>query len=1198
MSLGGSKEAISQLILQDARSTGHLRSDSKISSDDTATGADEEETGSLRDQINERLKANGKIGLHQEGYYLSDKQLYSLLAIEKIRTALGLDIHLAEYIWKYSQKTFATIQLVFKDPKAQKLAMQAFEVAGFTDEALESKNLAVCIPRCKKSDKACQHRFPSLEPWDSVLLDNFKSQRWPFLVPTFDHKTFKYDFDHNRILPFKATVDSKEPKEINSGYFSDVVCVQMLADKQTMIPKETGTIIVAHKTLRPMNLSKYNIREAWLREAAAHRQLNGISPYLVRGIGAYRRMATNEENNTYHLVLEWADGGNLHSFWESNLAPQLNSDVEGSRQRLKMVIEQLSGLTEALMHMHYTGSSTSRQSRINDPDGISHQDPVAKSVENSSVPSVNIQATDNDSYPQRRQSDVVSPGPTGDANSLGIPDRKHIQSENWRHGDIKPENILRFIGGKEDAWLGTLKLVDLGRAQQKKDKTELRNTIEKERFRTRWYEPPDLTEDMHEKAKAIVAFQKPESRHRRSDPACQGQITRGSSTPSANARDMKNELSRILDQAKGDDAYLFSGTGDWAAHPLSIEGIGAAQTSSGRFGDSLLPTDAQRRSHPGLATRIATEKVYTNTILNTWQYPDDHKFARPRIAEDQIPCEQELCTSCNKVDIKSSELTFKKTDLDVNYKDCPLCTLVSKALKMSGLRLEGSIRLFKRSDNFNCYQNWSAHLIKTQIQVTGLKKYHLVPLICAQHRKIPKHGIRSWSSQKHGWKNATATCCQKKQDQVQLPLRFVDVRNPIWPKIVDSADLEPNSDGIRYIAFSHRWGDMPQAALTTKSNLAARRRKMPKMPKSFVDAIAITKALGCDYLWIDCLCINQGPDGDFVEQADSMQTTFSNAYCVIAASSAEGAKEGFVKRKRYHAVKLGPVYVSAVTNDFGRDVLRSGLNRRGWVLQERALARRTIFFTKNQIDEVAFLGDADFPSKTIGKDSTSGKQIHLWTNLYKQYSELEFSHVEDRPYAIAGLMARLTTAFRTQSLAGLFESFWGRCLLWKRAEKCPQLEQIPQGEQAKKLPPSWSWMAVDGPIDFIDPEGGTVTWNEKGNDKVVLPFATGTGSSRPGPDPQPVSDKEHHAIFAQAFDFTYKKGEPNRYLVYDDGRQHIDGQTKCVTIGTSNNEPTCYVVLVSRSTPAATAATYKRVGFSHISADSIRLETGQSMSLE
>jgi hypothetical protein len=42
------------------------------------------------------------------------------------------------------------------------------------------------------------------------------------------------------------------------------------------------------------------------------------------------------------------------------------------------------------------------------------------------------------------------------------------------------------------------------------------------------------------------------------------------------------------------------------------------------------------------------------------------------------------------------------------------------------------------------------------------------------------------------------------------------------------------------------------------------------------------------------------------------------------------------------------VYVCDAIDDFNRDVENGQLNRRGWVLQERALARRTIYFADRQ----------------------------------------------------------------------------------------------------------------------------------------------------------------------------------------------------------------------------------------------------------
>jgi hypothetical protein len=218
------------------------------------------------------------------------------------------------------------------------------------------------------------------------------------------------------------------------------------------------------------------------------------------------------------------------------------------------------------------------------------------------------------------------------------------------------------------------------------------------------------------------------------------------------------------------------------------------------------------------------------------------------------------------------------------------------------------------------------------------------PLDTERSAYLPKAWLTDCDDNHH------ATCTPG-ASHLQLPKRLIDVRKPKMLKLVDSDTLDETSPNSRYIAFSHKWGDMPANAKTTIHNIEVRRKRMTedKLPASFQHVITLTRKLGCHYLWIDCICITQGEGGDFAEQADKMQTTFSNAYCVIAASSAEGAKEGFLKNRELITCNIGDVSVSSVTNDFERDVLQSPLSRRGWVLQERALARRTIFVTDNQM---------------------------------------------------------------------------------------------------------------------------------------------------------------------------------------------------------------------------------------------------------
>jgi serine/threonine protein kinase len=63
-----------------------------------------------------------------------------------------------------------------------------------------------------------------------------------------------------------------------------------------------------------------------------------------------------------------------------------------------------------------------------------------------------------------------------------------LHEQGWRHGDVKPENILRF---KNETTLGHLKLGDLGLARTHTVKTQLRSYGTMTRVGTMRYEPPE-----------------------------------------------------------------------------------------------------------------------------------------------------------------------------------------------------------------------------------------------------------------------------------------------------------------------------------------------------------------------------------------------------------------------------------------------------------------------------------------------------------------------------------------------------------------------------------------------------------------------------------------------------------------------------------------------------------------------------------
>ncbi|SPQ24631.1 1c852c8e-3c27-4064-b4f6-a4ad5c015261 [Thermothielavioides terrestris] len=743
----------------------------------------------------------------------------------------------------------------------------------------------------------------------------------------------------------------------------------------------------------------------------------------------------------------------------------------------------------------------------------------------------------------------------------------------------------------------------------------------------------------------------------------------GSGRRRAHAKEFKQRMEHIYLEADSDSYWLPDEPEPALSPALEVVLRDKDQGNLEDTGRSLRTSDRQRRvNEPSMATGRLTlpslERVdYGNYELdNIWERSVDNELAAEIFSaaqrtsaaarQPEVVPSSNLCKTCQTLRDGIWEPAFSQSyqhshlEAASEARSCDLCGLLWRACQRLHATKASSI-LVKREGSYiklNSIPEPALSILRSPDLSTPIDNVIQIGFpgsIQAASPETQFEIIRKWLSHC----DAKHACCRPPPSPLsdtqantnnRLPTRLIEVGQPgdSHVRLIETEKTQPHGastgasggGGVAWFALSHQWGPGPHF-LTTTSNLAVHLRgiAVDALPATFRDAVRVTRAAGCAYLWIDSLCIVQGPDGDFNREAKRMEHVYSGAACVLAVSRGGGGgggdlSSGFLHPRRAAGADFvalrrtadegrpGVFYVCENVDDFNGHVLEGTLSRRGWVLQEHALARRTVFFTdwqmywecgegvrcetmvrmKNKL--AAFLGDAKFPQ--ILMDARQGERILRVQDLYKRYSRLELTNAFDRPVAIDGLQARILSALKSRGGLGVLDEGPGkkgllrRSLLWHRADQTARLDRIVfPAARAISVVPSWSWMAYTGAIDYISPEFGSVEWEEmqspwSGRHSPLL--SEGQGGNI--------------ALVAKARQYDPFKAKPeDTKLVFDSPGLSEQGETLCVVLGQQTDSMRRTYLILVRSTAGRDrngSKIYERVGAGYLPGNCIGEERG------
>lgn len=364
-------------------------------------------------------------------------------------------------------------------------------------------------------------------------------------------------------------------------------------------------------------------------------------------------------------------------------------------------------------------------------------------------------------------------------------------------------------------------------------------------------------------------------------------------------------------------------------------------------------------------------------------------------------------------------------------------------------------------------------------------------------------------------------------------IRFIDVQDRCLVTLenVDLAD-------VRYLALSYVWGrppepgsefyDVPALELNARTSTGLHEKNSLRgmtVPNTIEDLLDLADQLGVRYVWVDRVCIQQDSNEDKGAQISNMHLIYNCSHVTIIAAAGEGPYHGLpgLRPGTRHVVQNEIEVLKPCDGSCKQDheheaglsllttvdpVVRSSSylghatwSTRGWTLQERFMARRSLIFTQEQVRFVC--SDGDYSEETYSEvafprlqaftfknteyglrqsvrayGESDDERTRFWTrygHLVERFTSRWFTFPGDVHDGFAAISQALAIEAKDRLIWGIPASQFELGLMWTTYEgqvRRMEMTTLPMTEQKRRVGyPSWSWMGWIGPTSIsLGPE--------------------------------------------------------------------------------------------------------------------------------